>query len=196
MASNGAPADIQSPTKADSSSSSALGRRAFPPLALLALAPVAALGQTASGIVAGMVTDSTGAASPGAQISVADAPTGVGAKAGTRINGVFRRPNVTPGDYNIVAEAEGFKWAAVNGASEIPQPIESEIGAITEVVDVSAEQLQIQALPLPNRDICNLVNLVPGPSAPNRTAISRSEGAHPGGRFLRTSDGRRTTGPR
>lgn len=130
-----------------------------------------------------MVTDSTGAVIPGAQITIVNALTGVEAKAETRINGVFQMPNVPAGDYNIVAEAEGFKRAAVNGlrlnvASEISQSFALEIGAITEMVEVSAEQLQlqttsgsvgstvaterIQELPLPNRDISNLVNLVPG----------------------------------
>ena len=152
--------------------------------ALLAfLIPHAALGQTAAGSVTGTVTDSTGAVIPGAQISIVNAETGVESAAETGINGVYLVPNVPPGQYNIAAEADGFKRVEVNGlrlnvASAISQSFALEVGAVTEVVEVSAQQLQIQTtsgavggtvqteqvqeLPLPNRDIFNLVNLVPG----------------------------------
>ncbi len=92
-------------------------------------------------------------------------------------------PNVTFGEYNISAESEGFKRAEVTGirlnvASEIQQSFVLEIGAVSEVVEVSAAQVQVQTtsgsvgsavqikqmmeLPLAGRNIFNLVNLVPG----------------------------------
>ena len=99
------------------------------------------------------------------------------------INGTYAVPSLKPGQYNIIASAEGFKASEVNGlrlnvASQISLSFALEIGAVTETVEVSAVQLQIQTtsgsagstvnteqiqeLPLPNRDIFNLVNLVPG----------------------------------
>ena len=137
--------------------------------------PHSALGQTAGGSVTGTVADSTEAIIPGARIRIVNAETG--------INGVCLVPNAPPGQYNIAAEADGFKRVEVNGlrfnvASEISQSFALEVGAVTEVVEVSAQQLQIrttsgavggtvqteqvQELPLPNRDIFNPVNLVPG----------------------------------
>ncbi len=150
---------------------------------LALILPVSASGQTAAGSINGTVTDATGAVIPGAKITIVNAQTGVQTNAETGINGVYLVPNVAPGEYNIAAEADGFKRIEVNGlrlnvASEISQSFALEIGAVTEVVEVSAEQLQIQTtsgsvggtvqteqvqeLPLPNRDIFNLVNLVPG----------------------------------
>ena len=147
------------------------------------LAPALVWIRTATGTINGTVTDATGAVIPGAQITIVNAETGVAINTETGINGTYLGLNVPPGEYNIAAEAEGFKRVEVNGlrlnvASEISQSFALERGAVTEVVEVSAEQFQvrttsgavgstvqverIQELPLPNRDIFNLVNLVPG----------------------------------
>ena len=153
--------------------------------ALAIFLPALAWGQGAGGTINGTVSDGTGAVIPGAQISIVNSETGVATAAETGINGVYAVPNMQPGEYNISASADGFKSVEVRGlrlnvASEISQSFALEIGAITETVEVSAEQLQIQTtsgsvggtvateqiqeLPLPNRDIFNLVNLVPGAS--------------------------------
>ena len=150
---------------------------------LALLLPVLAWGQGAGGTINGTVSDATGAVIPGAQILIVNAETGVESASETGINGVYTVPNMPPGEYNISASADGFKSVEVRGlrlnvASEISQSFALEIGAVTETVEVSAEQLQIQTtsgsvggtvateqiqeLPLPNRDIFNLVNLVPG----------------------------------
>ena len=150
---------------------------------LALLLPVLAWGQGAGGIVTGTVTDATGAVIPSARITIVNAETGGETALETGINGTYAVPNMPPGQYNIVASADGFKTVEVNGlrlnvASEITQSFALEIGAVTETVEVSAEQLQIQTssgsvgstvsteqiqeLPLPNRDIFNMVNLVPG----------------------------------
>ncbi len=150
---------------------------------LALLLPCILWGQGAGGTINGTVTDATGAVIPGAQLLIVNAETGVKTVSETGINGAYAIPNMPPGAYNISASADGFKTAEVNGlrlsvASEISQSFALEIGAVTETVEVSAEQLQIQTtsgsvgstvsteqiqeLPLPNRDIFNLVNLVPG----------------------------------
>ena len=147
------------------------------------LLPALASGQIAVGTINGTVTDATGAVIPGAQIIIVNAETGVETNAETGISGTYLVPNVPPGQYNIAAQAEGFKRAEANGlrlnvASEVTQSFALEIGALTEIVEVSAAQLQVQTtsgsvgstvqveqiqeLPLPDRDIFNLVNLVPG----------------------------------
>ena len=147
------------------------------------LLPALAWGQGAVGTTNGTVSDATGAVIPGAQIMIVNAETGVATPTETGINGAYAIPNMPPGEYNISASADGFKTVEVNGlrlnvASEISQSFALEVGAVTETVEVSAEQLQIQTtsgsvgstvsteqiqeLPLPNRDIFNLVNLVPG----------------------------------
>lgn len=152
-------------------------------LACALLLPAPTVGQTASGTITGTVTDSTGAVIPGARVRIVNAESGVETVTETGVNGVYTVPNMAPGQYNIAAETDGFRRTEVNGlrlnvASEIVQSFALEIGELTETVEVTAEQLQIQTtsgsvgstvnaeqileLPLPNRDIFNLVNLVPG----------------------------------
>ena len=152
-------------------------------LVVLLCLPVALFGQGASGTLTGSVTDSTQAVIPGVQITATNAENGVVTAGETAVNGSYTLPNMPPGTYNVAAESDGFKRAEVNGVrvnanSEVAQSFVLEIGALTEVVEVTAEQLQVQTtsgsvgstvqveqiqeLPLPNRDIFNLVNLVPG----------------------------------
>ena len=66
-------------------------------------------GQTSTGTIGGTVTDATGAVIPGAQITIVNAETGVQTLSETGINGTYFVPNVPPGQYNIAAEADGFK---------------------------------------------------------------------------------------
>ena len=157
--------------------------RLFAVLTLAFLLPAALLfGQGSNGVLNGTVSDATGAVIPGAQVTILNAETGVAATVESGVNGAYTLP-VPAGLYNITVEADGFKQATVNGlrvnvASEVAYNFALEIGALTEVVEVTAEQLQVQTtsgsvgatvqveqiqeLPLPNRDIFNLVNLVPG----------------------------------
>jgi hypothetical protein len=71
--------------------------------------PVKALpqGETTSAIV-GQVTDSTGAAIPGAVITIANRETGLQRHATTDEQGRFNFPQLKPGSYSVKAEASGF----------------------------------------------------------------------------------------
>ncbi len=162
-------------------SSHALGNF-FLAFALVLVLPSLMFGQGSNGTINGTVTDATGAVIPGAQVTIMNAETGVTSTIESGVNGTFALP-VAAGLYNVTVESDGFKQATVNGlrvnvASHVAQTFALEIGALTEVVEVTAAQLQIQTtsgsvgatvqveqiqeLPLPNRDIFNLVNLVPG----------------------------------
>ncbi|MCY4534239.1 MAG: carboxypeptidase-like regulatory domain-containing protein, partial [Bryobacterales bacterium] len=152
-------------------------------LVLGMLIPTVLWGQGARGTINGTVTDATGAVIPGAKVEITNAKTGVVTTTETGINGVYYMPNMLFGEYNIAAESDGFKRAEVLGlrlnvGSEIQQSFALEIGAVTETVEVSAAQVQVQTtsgavgsavqieqmmeLPLAGRNIFNLVNLVPG----------------------------------
>ncbi len=151
-------------------------------LLLIAL-PTIAWSQGSGGTINGTVTDATGAVIPGAVVTIVHAETGVETTTETGINGVYYVPNMAFGEYNIAAESDGFKRSEVQGLrlnanSEIQQSFALEIGAVTEVVEVNAAQVQVQTtsgsvgstvqheqmmeLPLAGRNIFNLVNLVPG----------------------------------
>lgn len=117
-------------------------------LLLIAL-PTIAWSQGSGGTINGTVTDATGAVIPGAVVTIVHAETGVETTTETGINGVYYVPNMAFGEYNIAAESDGFKRSEVQGLrlnanSEIQQSFALEIGAVTEVVEVNAAQVQVQ----------------------------------------------------
>jgi len=76
--------------------------------ALLPFAPLCkAQGETTSAIL-GQVTDSSGAAIPGATVSITSRETGMRRSLKVNDEGRFNFPQLTPGAYSVRAEAEGF----------------------------------------------------------------------------------------
>ena len=70
--------------------------------------PALAQGETTSAI-AGSVTDQTGAAIPGASVTVTDAENGLKRSVTTDGSGRFSFPQLQPGTYSVKAEADGFE---------------------------------------------------------------------------------------
>ena len=84
---------------------------------LLAFAVGTAFGQDVQtkGMIGGTVTDATGAAVPGATVTVSG-QTGIRTET-TNDNGVFRIDNLTPGIYSVKVESPGFKTAVANNVT-------------------------------------------------------------------------------
>ncbi|MCC6589141.1 MAG: TonB-dependent receptor [Bryobacterales bacterium] len=78
----------------------------------IALLPTAALAQNP--VVSGRVVDSSDAALPNARIEVSNIATAVKTVTTTNAEGYFVLPPVSPGVYNIVAAATGFKEARMD----------------------------------------------------------------------------------
>lgn len=146
--------------------------------------PASVLGQTATGRLAGVVLDATGASIPGASVTVRSESTGATVELETSVAGSFNVATLVPGMYTIEVSAEGFRNYTVNGqkvdvalATSLP-PIVLELGPSTEVVvvegDVARVQTsnaevtsivtsdQIQELPLIGRDPLSFVSLQAG----------------------------------
>ena len=93
------------------------------------------------GMIGGLVTDPTGAAIPGAKITVSGQ---TGVRTGTtNDSGVFRIENLEPGTYTVRVEQTGFKSAVANNITvnvgrESTVNIKLEAGEITATVDVTA----------------------------------------------------------
>ena len=69
----------------------------------------AGLAQTSKGILSGVVRDSTGAAIPGATITVTNPDTGETRKVTSEATGAYRVDAITPGTYTVHAEMAGFQ---------------------------------------------------------------------------------------
>lgn len=112
-------------------------------LIAIACLGVFAMAQTPTGTIQGVVTDNTGAAIPGASITIVETTTNTTHKTTTDSGGRFIVPFVDPGAYSVIAEAHGFKAAKQNNilvqvTETRPVDFELEIGAVTETVEVNS----------------------------------------------------------
>ena len=154
---------------------------------LLVLAPTALLfAQTGgTGIVVGTVTDPSGAAVPGATVTLTDTATNAERTATTNEAGSYHFPNVPPGHYNLTVSKAGFsvgrflnQTVAVSESRTLD--VSLEIGSPTQTVEVTATNTELQtmnatigntvnsstleSLPSLGRDVSSFVTMQPGVS--------------------------------
>jgi len=94
--------------------------------------------------VSGRVEDSTGAAVPGAMVTVTSLETGAGRTASTNETGTYRLLSLPVGRYEVKAELSGFKAARQTGISlavgeEAVVNLKLEVGAVQDEVTVTGE---------------------------------------------------------
>jgi hypothetical protein len=150
-------------------------------LALLVLAPCSA--QSISGTILGSVLDTTGAAVPGASVTIVNGETALTRVATTNSAGEYDVPSLPPGTYNIAVEMKGFKKVSLSGVrlnvdQKARVDLKLEVGDLAESVQVQAavplvqsdsselgvtvNESQIKELPLNGRDFVQLTRLIPG----------------------------------
>ncbi|MGB6944613.1 MAG: carboxypeptidase-like regulatory domain-containing protein, partial [Bryobacteraceae bacterium] len=143
--------------------------------------------QGVTGVISGVVTDPKGIIA-GASVVITNADTGAVSWTGrTNVAGIYRAPDLPAARYTVSVTAAGFKHQQVSGIelSVDPRadvPIMMQVGEVAETVTVegtSAGQLasdssslgttitpsQLRDLPLPSRNVLNLMALTPGVSS-------------------------------
>src|SRR5215469_16428916 len=152
------------------------------PLLLIAMASPA-IGQNSRGTILGHISDPSGAAMQGVEVTVRNIYTGVSNTLITNAAGDYVLVNMLPGTYEVRAEADGFS-AAVGGnlILEVDQTLRQnftlQVGTESQEVTVSADaqmvqtdnttlgnvldQKTIEELPSSGRDFNNLLGLVAG----------------------------------
>jgi hypothetical protein len=115
----------------------------------LVFACVAAMAQQNSEIT-GTVTDQTGAAVPGATLTLTQNETGFVYNSTSNATGGFDFPGLNVGTYNMKVAAKGFEGFIATGISlnvsqTLAQDVKLTIGAETVNVSVTADALQVQA---------------------------------------------------
>ncbi len=140
--------------------------------------------QAVYGTIFGSVTDNTGAAIPGATITVTDTNKGTSVTATANEAGEFTIGHLIPDTYDISVTNAGFKTFASKGLlvyadQSIKVEAKMEVGGSTQTVEVSAEtveqlktdradvsttltQKEVEDLPIPNRNFAGLQLLLPG----------------------------------
>ena len=97
----------------------------------------------------GSVTDTTGAAIPGARMLLSNVDTGVDAGAESNEAGVYIFPYVAPGAYSLNTEVDGFKTSNQTGivletGTTSTVNVQMQIGEVTEVITVEATTPQLE----------------------------------------------------
>ncbi|MEK7407825.1 MAG: carboxypeptidase regulatory-like domain-containing protein [Acidobacteriota bacterium] len=152
-------------------------------LLLWVCVPAWLLAQGSRGSISGTIKDGSGAVVPGVIITVTNEATGSGLKAESAADGAYLAPQLIPGDYTVSAQAAGFKRTEVKGVkvdvgTAVTQDVTLEVGEITQSVEVRDKSFLVETtsgrvahtvdvahvleMPLSNRDVFALVNLVPG----------------------------------
>ena len=106
-------------------------------LVALLLASVTAYGQGTTSRVTGTVTDSAGAAVPGAMVTLTNEATNVTLTNETDDSGVYVFDLIQPGTYSVTVEKAGFK-KFVTSRNNVQVNIPATINVTMEVGDVSA----------------------------------------------------------
>jgi outer membrane receptor protein involved in Fe transport len=172
---------------------------AFAVCALVLLAGVATQAQTFRGTILGSVSDSSGAAVPGATVTIKNLDTGLTRTVATQEDGSYAAPELPLGNYSVTVEKSGFKSGVVTGVKvEVSKESRADVtlqpGQIAQTVEVQGEELPMVEstsntlggiveskvaanLPVNGRDYQKLILLVPGASAAP-DGISDSPGSY------------------
>lgn len=153
-------------------------------LAGLALLLPGATAQVVKGSIGGVVADPTGGVLPGAIVVATEINTGYVQRATTNGSGVYLFPVLSPGNYHIRASANGFQtmtkvgvqlevgasvtlnFALPIGTTKTQVTVTASsaqlLDAATPELDTTLEHVQVQELPVQDRDIMALVRVLPG----------------------------------
>ena len=169
-------------------------------VAVMATTPAAA--QIGAAVLTGTVVDATGAAVPGATVTVVAARTNLSRTVVTTVDGGFLVPALAPGPYRVRVDAGGFKPLTRDGirlatGETIQLDLELEVGSVSEGLTITADapllrsassglghvidHRRIVDLPLNGRSVIALASLVPGVALPPPPAapLPRINGGRP-----------------
>ena len=101
-----------------------------------------------SGSITGQVTDTSGAAVPGASVTVTNEATQAKRVVGTDSAGIYDVPSLIPGIYTVAIEAKGFRIAERKGLElQVQQAMrldfQLQVGEVTQAVEVQGGAVQL-----------------------------------------------------
>ncbi len=153
--------------------------------------------QTTTAVIAGALTDETGAVLPKGQVTVMNVDTGISRTVTTDERGRFVVPQLPPGPYQLTATVAGFETSVRTGITlsigqEFSLTLLLKVGSVTEKVSVTAEaplvnttgsavsgvveQKRIEELPLNGRDFTQLALVQPGVFLARKTDNAGTKG--------------------
>ncbi len=158
-------------------------RFVFTVLCLAFLTLTALAQQSATATIEGIVTDANNAVVPNAKVLIRSIDTGFTREITTDASGIYRLPNLPPGNYQLVVSAAGFAESKFNGiALTVGQKLNldltlkvSGVGETIEITDSapvvettrtsvsgSVNSKAVSDLPVNGRNFLDFVTLTPG----------------------------------
>src|SRR6266404_677656 len=155
----------------------------LPLFVLILLLTRAAIGQSPSGTISGLVLDPSGRAIAGAEILIVNDGTAVTYPGTTNGEGIYAIPNLPPGPYRIQVSKVGFKTlikpdVVLNVQSAVAINFTLPVGAVAETVTVEGgaplvntqdasvstvvDRRFVENMPLNGRSFQALITLTPG----------------------------------
>ena len=120
----------------------------FPPVAAIVVAgllsiPVTLLGQSSNASISGVVTDSSGATVPGADLVLEATDSAKVSKVNSGPDGLFAFPNLQAGNYQLKVSAKGFKDFVQTGIvlhlnDSVTLPVSLQVGEASQTIEVNA----------------------------------------------------------
>src|SRR5260370_32657356 len=179
-----------------------LRQRLLVTLALILVALATGRPQQTTATLLGTVTDSSGAAVPGAKLRVANLATNVRREAESGAAGNYSIPYLPAGNYQVTITKEGFQAQQIDNVTlQVDQTARLDfsmrVGNVTETVNVSASAALLQTenasvgtvidsgkiveLPLNGRNFIQLAQLIPGVQAGTPGSITVRAGGRAAG---------------
>src|SRR5271157_1928053 len=168
----------------------------------VSLLPIGLQAQNATGSLLGEVQDASGARIKSANVVVTDNGSGISRKVTSDNHGQFRFPDLIPGNYHIVVNAQGFAEASsdvvvqVSVARDVlvtlrPAAVQQTVNVKAEPSSITTQELDttdavnggvvsgkdLETIPLAARSFANIAYMVPGtepvePSDPTKARIT------------------------
>jgi carboxypeptidase family protein/TonB-dependent receptor-like protein len=166
------------------------------------LAAVPTLAQVSGATLSGVVTDTSGAAVPNANVAIKNVATGVVRSVTSNQDGFYTAPNLLPSTYEVTASAQGFNTIVEKGivltvgqeqelnislkVGQVQQSIEvtaapPAVETTTSAVSATVNSATVREMPLNGRDWASLASLEPG-VATIPTQVGTSFNANKGNR--------------
>jgi hypothetical protein len=170
----------------------------FAVLALMLAIPLAAVAQVTTATIVGTVSDPSGSAVPGAQVTARNVENGLTRTVTSSDTGAYRIDFLPVGKYDIEVTYSGFKKTLLSGivlqindTSRVD--VSLDVGQVNETVTISdsappevntstseigrtIQSAEITSLPLVERNVYTLLDLTPGVQSNNNGVAAASTG--------------------
>jgi hypothetical protein len=170
-------------------------------MGMAVLSPLPLHAQTFYGSIVGTVTDSSGAAVPGAAVTITDIATNEKRSDKSDSAGNYRFVNLVPAAYKVEVQKANFKrFVSAHSVVQVGDTLRVDaalqVGAVSETVEVTTqaplletesgtlgatvEGKTVTEMPLNGRNTMNLLSLAPGvvPGGSASGAITANQGGH------------------